>query len=197
MQNLNKDYWNNRYINNEIGWDAGRATTPLKTFIETFENRNAKILIPGCGNAHEIECLLAHNFTNITVIDISEMAVNSIKNRFNEAIENKKLNVIYGDFFEHNGLYELILEQTFFCAIHPSLREKYTIKMSEILAPNGIIAGVLFNCVFDKDGPPFGGSADEYQTLFGKYFSIKKMELCYNSIPPRSGNELFFMLFKV
>lgn len=194
--NLTKDYWNNRYINHEIGWDAGKPTTPLKTFIETFDDKNAKVLIPGCGNAHEIECLLDNGFTNITVIDISEVAINAIKNRFAKAIADKKLNVVYGDFFEHSGSYNLILEQTFFCAIHPSLRNNYVKKMNEILSENGILAGVLFNCDFEKAGPPFGGNTDEYNTLFSNYFSIKKMELCYNSIPPRNGNEVFILFEK-
>jgi SAM-dependent methyltransferase len=196
MQNLNQEYWNNRYINNETGWDIGKASTPLKLFIETFENKNVKILIPGCGNAHEIECLLENGFTNITVIDISEIAVNSIKNRFNNAIAEEKLNVIFGDFFEHKGNYDLILEQTFFCAINPNLRNNYALKMHEFLSNNGIVVGVLFNCNFEKEGPPFGGNEEEYRKLFQSNFKIKKMELCYNSIPPRSGNELFFILSK-
>ena len=36
------------------------------------------------------------------------------------------------------------------------------------------------------------GSKEEYELLFSKHLHIKKMELCYNSIPPRKGSELFF-----
>ncbi|MFM2048259.1 MAG: hypothetical protein RI955_807 [Bacteroidota bacterium] len=194
---LNSDYWNNRYANNETTWDAGKATIPLKKFIETFENKAAQILLPGCGNAHEVECLLDNGFTNITLIDISELAVYQIKHRFEKAIADNKLKIIWGDFFLHHGSYDLIIEQTFFCAIHPSLRENYATKMNELLSTKGLLAGVLFNRVFEKEGPPFGGNEIEYRQLFSTHFEIKKMELCYNSIPHRQGNELFIMITKV
>jgi thiopurine S-methyltransferase len=45
-----------------------------------------------------------------------------------------------------------------------------------------------------QDHPPFGGSLQLYKTLFSPHFSIKVMEECNNSIPPRLGNELFIIL---
>ena len=63
--------------------------------------------------------------------------------------------------------------------------------MHQLLKPDGKLTGVLFNRAFEG-GPPFGGSKEEYEQLFGKHLHIKKMELCTNSIPPRQGAELFF-----
>ena len=104
--------------------------------------------------------------------------------------------VIHADFFEHSGQYDFIFEQTFFCALDPSLRERYVTKMNELLKPGGQLAGVMFNRVFEEDGPPFGGTKEEYEQRFSPFFDIKKMELCYNSILPREGNELFVRLQK-
>ena len=53
----------------------------------------------------------------------------------------------------------------------------------------------MFNKVFEG-GPPFGGSFAEYRELFTPYFHIEIMEQCYNSIPPRVGNELFVKFLK-
>ena len=39
---MNKEYWENRYQNNEIGWDVGKITTPLKEYIDQVENKNLK-----------------------------------------------------------------------------------------------------------------------------------------------------------
>jgi hypothetical protein len=64
--------------------------------------------------------------------------------------------------------------------------------MHQLLRAGGYLAGVLFNRSFDG-GPPFGGTKEEYQKRFEKYFRIIKMEICYNSIPPRAGSELFFI----
>jgi hypothetical protein len=49
---LDRDYWSKRYQTNETGWDVGTPSTPLKEYIDQLENKNIKILIPGCGNAY-------------------------------------------------------------------------------------------------------------------------------------------------
>ena len=67
--------------------------------------------------------------------------------------------------------------------------------MHDLLAPGGKLVGVLFNRSFDG-GPPFGGDKEEYTDLFSTWFPELKMELCYNSIPPRRDTELFFIARK-
>ena len=69
--------------------------------------------------------------------------------------------------------------------------------MHELLNENGRIIGLVFNRSFEKNGPPFGGNMQEYQSIFEKYFEIKKMEECYNSIQPRKGSEVFINLKKM
>lgn len=184
---LNADYWSNRYQMNDTGWDIGYGSTPLVEYLQTITDKQLAVLIPGCGNAYEAEWLLQNGFTNVTVLDISPVLTAALKERF----KNQPINIITGNFFEHKGQYNLILEQTFFCAIDPALRSSYVTKMHELLKPGGKLVGVLFNRSFEG-GPPFGGSKEEYELLFSKHLHIKKMELCYNSIPPRLGAELFF-----
>ncbi len=184
---LNADYWSNRYQQNETGWDIGYGSTPLVEYLQSLKDKSSSILIPGCGNAYEAEWLLQHGFTNVTVLDISPVLTAALTERF----KDEPINIVTGDFFDHDGQYDLILEQTFFCALDPSLRIKYVEKMHQLLKPNGKLVGVLFNRMFEA-GPPFGGTKEEYELLFSKHLHIKKMELCNNSIPPRQGAELFF-----
>jgi hypothetical protein len=101
-----------------------------------------------------------------------------------------------GDFFSHSGSYDLILEQTFFCALEPSLRPKYAQKMFSMLKPGGKLQGLLFNFSLTEVGPPFGGSIAEYIDYFSPLFKINQIEPCHNSIKPRMGNELFIDLEK-
>ncbi len=192
---LNGNYWDERYLNDATGWDVGEVSEPLKVYINQLVKKDIAILIPGCGNAYEAIFLLESGFSNITLIDISPLLVNSLREKLKEYIGNG-LEIIHGDFFKQRGKYDLIIEQTFFCALDPSLRKAYAIKMNELLNHSGKLVGVLFNRSF-VGGPPFGGNEEEYRELFSQHFYLKKMEKCYNSIEPRKGSELFIILENV
>ena len=189
MEHLDDAFWSKRYALHQTGWDLHKASPPLKAYIDQWPDKQSRILIPGCGNAYEADYLLQKGFIDITLLDISQVLVAQLKEHFS----GTPISILHQDFFDHDGSYDLILEQTFFCAIDPALREEYAVKMKSLLAIGGRLAGVLFNRDFDG-GPPFGGSDVEYQNLFSKYFSIKTLETCYNSILPRQNTESFFIL---
>lgn len=190
---LNKTFWENKYAQQDTGWDTGGITEPLKTYIDGLENKNLSILIPGAGNSYEAEYLFQNGFKNVDVIDLASQPLINLKTR---EPNFPKENLIQGDFFELNKTYDLIIEQTFFCALDPVLRPAYAKKMSELLNPHGKLVGVLFDFALSETGPPFGGSREEYLHYFEPYFTIKKLEKCYNSIKPRMGNELFIIFDK-
>jgi SAM-dependent methyltransferase len=190
---LNKNFWDLRYQNNEIGWDIGYISTPLKKYIDQLTDKNIKILIPGGGNSYEAEYLHNLGFKNVFVVDISPTALTNLKNRVPDFPKNHLINI---DFFKLNNSFDLILEQTFFCALTPKLRDNYVLKMNQILRPNGKLVGLLFNIPLNKDRPPFGGTKKEYLSYFKNYFKIEIMELSYNSISERTNNELFIKLIK-
>lgn len=190
--NLDAHYWNTRYKENRLGWDIGCPSTPLKTYIDQIDNQEIGILIPGGGNSYEAEYLFNQGFKNTYVVDVAATAKDNFFKRFPEFPNHQFL---VKDFFKLTEKFDLILEQTFFCALHPSLRRAYAEKMHELLKPHGKLAGVLFDFPLDG-GPPFGGSKEEYLQYFEPYFVIEVMERCYNSILPRQGNELFFRLSK-
>ena len=185
-------FWNERWRKGQTGWDVGHASPSITAYMSQYANKHAAILIPGCGNAYEAAWFVDHGFTNITLLDIAPYAVEQIKKKF---AGNKQVEVICGDFFEHDGQYDLMIEQTFFCAIPPERRRDYVAKAASLLRSDGRIIGVLFDRSFEM-GPPFGGSVSEYKSLFSPSFFIKKMEACYNSILPRSGSELFINLVR-
>jgi SAM-dependent methyltransferase len=189
---LNKEYWENRYIENNIPWDAKTITTPLREYIDQIEDNTKSILLPGAGNGYEFDYLIEKGFTKTTVIDIAGKPLEAIMQR-NPPYKN---NLIEIDFFEHDAQYDLIIEQTFFCALHPELREKYVEKMQALLKPKGKIVGLLFQFPLTEAGPPFGGSQEEYKELFAPYFTIKTLEKAHNSIKPRKDKELFFIFEK-
>jgi methyl halide transferase len=188
-----KAYWNNRYQTGETGWDMGMVSPPLKAYINQLTDKQINILIPGCGNCYEAAYLLEKGFDNITLIDIAPLLVEQLQKQF---AGNKGITILCSDFFEHGGKYDLILEQTFFCALQPVLRTAYAVKMAELIRPAGKLVGLLFNKDFDAAGPPFGGQQMEYASLFSPFFNMVVFEDCYNSHPKRAGNELFMILTK-
>ena len=190
---INKEYWDTLYKSNEIGWDIGYPSPALADYIDQFKNRDLKILIPGCGNGYEAQYLLAKGFKDITVIDIAPTLTAGLEQRF-EPFLGTQLHVITGDFFKLKGKFDLVLEQTFLSALEPQLRTAYTKKLYDLLNPGGRVVGVIFGKIFNEEGPPFGGTREEYYNLFSTYFDMHTLELCYNSIERRSGTELFINL---
>jgi len=185
-------YWDDRYESGQTGWDLGTVSTPLKAYFDQLSDRDVRILIPGAGNAYEAAYLLERGFTNVTVVDLSETVTRRLEERFANYL-GKGLTICCEDFFAHQGQYDRIIEQTFFCALSPDLREGYARKMRELLVPGGKLVGVLFDRDFGG-GPPFGGNRAEYEALFRPVFEEVRIEPCVNSIPPRAGSEVFIQL---
>ncbi len=190
---FNRDYWENRYNQKETGWDCGTITEPLKTYFDQVITKESSILITGAGNGHEFEYLIQNGFTNVYVLDIAEQPIANIRERLPNVAPNFFL---HHDFFELDGQFDLIVEQTFFCALDVKLRKAYVQKMKSLLKPGGKLVGLLFQFPLTESGPPFGGSRAEYMELFSADFDIKVMETAYNSIKPREGNELFVIFTK-
>ena len=191
MKETNERYWTERYKEERTGWDIGYVSTPMKNIMDSIEDRSARILIPGAGNAYEAEYAWNTGLKNTFVLDISEVPLQNLKERCPSFPDEQ---LIHADLFSFEGEFDIILEQTFFCSFDPSMREKYVERMSRILNDDGRLTGVLFDFPLTDDGPPFGGSEEEYRALFGKAFDIVRMERCTDSIPPRMGNELFIEL---
>lgn len=190
---LTPETWTDRYINADTGWDIGYVSTPLAKYFDGLADKQQRVLIPGGGNGHEAELLWHKGFSNVFLLDWAQQPLTN----FNARVPGfPSSHLLHQDFFQHQGQYDLILEQTFFCAIDPALRLAYADKVYDLLAPKGRLVGLLFNATFEKDGPPFGGNKQEYLTYFSPKFNIHKMEPCYNSIAPRAGRELFINLQK-
>lgn len=188
MDKQEEHYWTDRYEKGQIGWDIGQISTPLKEYIDQLTDRSISILIPGAGNGYEAEYLFEKGFKDITVVDISQYPLDNFQMRKPNFPSEKLLRK---DFFSLDLTFDLIIEQTFFSAISPTIRLDYANKMHQLLKPEGRLVGLLWGVPMNAEHPPYGGSKREYTELFSPLFSIKYLDDCYNSIPPRSGSELF------
>ena len=190
-----QEYWSNRYKEERIGWDIGYPSTPLKEYIDQLTNKNITILIPGAGNAYEAMYLYDQGFKNIFIMDISIIPLENFHTKYPNF---PKENLLHQDFFEHNGQYDLILEQTFFCSFIPTKENRvgYAKKMKSLLNPKGKLVGLWFDIPLtgDMEKRPFGGTKALYLECFSPFFNSILMEKAYNSIPERAGQELFGIL---
>lgn len=190
---FNKDYWDKRYIEGKAGWDVGYAVPSLTEYFDQIKNKKSTILIPGAGNAYEVEYLFRKGFKNVFLLDFAPRPVQNFIRRMPDFPKNQ---IILEDFFEYQGQYDFIVEHTFLTSFTKEVRTKYAQKVHELIKPGGRFIGLLFNHEFDFDGPPYGGTPEEYKDLFLPYFEFDVFEIAYNSIKPRRGRELFLNLKK-
>ena len=143
--------------------------------------------------------MLVFNFQigeNIYYLDFSTVAAKRFRAQFPSYPSNQILADDYFKLSDFNGFFDVIIEQTFFCAISPNKRVQYINKTHELLKKNGSIIGLLFNVNFNGNPPPYGGTKEDYELLFKTKFNILKIETCYNSVSPRANNELWISMQK-
>jgi len=187
-----KAFWQEKYDLGLTKWDLGTISPPLKAYIDQLKEKDCRILIPGCGHAYEAAYLFQLGFTNVYIVDIVEEPLRVFQSK-NPAFPSN--HILCQDFFKLEQTFDLILEQTFFCAILPEQRLEYLKKVQTLLKANGKFVGLLFDREFES-GPPFGGNKADYEQLFSSVFSTSKIEPCYNSLAPRKGSEVFFIAQK-
>ena len=131
------------------------------------------------------------------ILDISAVPLENFKKR---NLDFPSQLVLQEDFFNHKNEYDLIFEQTFFCSFIPTNENRfaYAKHMNSLLKPTGKLVGVWFDIPLtgDMEKRPFGGNKDLYLKYLTKHLELISFELCYNSIPPRQGNELFGIFTK-
>jgi thiopurine S-methyltransferase len=187
------EYWDKEYGKERLGWDIGYVSPPLEDYFNQLQNKEIKILIPGAGNAYEAEFLYQKGFKNTFALDFSEKAVDSFLKRFPDF---PRENMLVENYFEHQNTYDIIIEQAFFTSFPIEYRNDYAQKTHQLLKKGGKLVGLWFTHQFNNPFPPYGGTKEEYEALFGKYFQFKTFDIAYNSIKPRKGREFFIIMQK-
>lgn len=196
-QTFDAAYWQGRYTSGRDAWDTRAVTPPLRAYFDQLDRaRSLRILIPGAGRAYEAEYLHRLGFGQVVVADIAPEALAALAARVPDFPPE---HLLLADFFAlpNDPPYDLIVEQTFFCALNPALRPAYARQCAALLRPGGTLMGLLFDTDFGPgQEPPFGGSKAEYQAYFAPYFDFRHFDTATNSLAPRQGRELFICLKK-
>jgi ubiquinone/menaquinone biosynthesis C-methylase UbiE len=84
MSNSIKEHWNRVYTSkevNKLGWYEEMPELSLKLILKCSINKDEPILDVGAGATRLIDYLIEHEYKNIIATDISEIALNKLKER--------------------------------------------------------------------------------------------------------------------
>lgn len=89
----NKTHWEKVYQTkqpNEVSWTQEKPETSLRLIANCNLSKTAKIIDVGGGDSTLVDCLLELGYTDLTVLDISETAIEKAKLRLGELAKKVK-----------------------------------------------------------------------------------------------------------
>ncbi|HEY1123944.1 MAG TPA: methyltransferase domain-containing protein [Haloferula sp.] len=192
--------WDERWRQGDTPWEKGYAAPPLSEYLESGATelyRARRVLVPGCGSGHDVR-ELSRQGIGATGLDLSAAAVDRARQETAVGRED----YLCGDLFESDWRigreFDAVWEHTCFCAIDPSMRPAYVKAMAEILPVGGHLVGVFFLTPWDpgetEQGPPFGASREEIESLFAPWFALKHAQVPTRAYPGREGREWLAVL---
>ncbi|HTN43690.1 MAG TPA: methyltransferase domain-containing protein [Nitrospiria bacterium] len=199
-QEVDAAFWAELYRNGDTGWDQGGASPGLVDFLKNDSGsgravpfRYGRALVPGCGHGHDARALASAGF-DVIGLDVVKKAVEEATRLADlEGLKNARFE--QADFLHLparlRGPYDLIFENTFFCAIDPDHRDRYVEAAASLLKPDGILLGVFY-AIRPETGPPFGATRDELLDRFSHRFKLV-LDRVPRSIPRREGKELLML----
>ncbi|MFN0038412.1 MAG: methyltransferase domain-containing protein [Burkholderiales bacterium] len=178
------DFWDSRYRDQVTPWDAGKVPALLQRYADNI-TPGARILIPGCGSAHEAAYLARRGF-DVLAIDFSEAAIEVARKNL-AGLEN---HLRVADFFDFDvgQPYDVIYERAFLCALPPRIWPQYGPRTAQLLRSGGELAGFFFLRQTER-GPPFGVTADALHALLDPHFALIEDQAVTDSIPVFQGGE--------
>jgi SAM-dependent methyltransferase len=177
------EFWDLRFREGFMPWDAGGVPAALREFL-TREPAARRVLVPGCGSGYEVRAFAAAGH-DVVAIDFSPAAIDAARRMLGELGRV----LVHGDFFAHPlGEFDLVYERAFLCALPRPHWPRWAGRVAEILRPGGRLAGFFF-WSDDERGPPFGLQRGELEGLLSPAFDRIEDAPVADSIPVFAGRE--------
>jgi len=174
------DFWDTRYDQQVTPWEVGTAPPALVEFARELP-AGCRILVPGCGSGHDARHL-AEGGMEVLAIDFSESAVTLARKNAGTFADRIRLADFFA--FETGGLFDVIYERAFLCALPRRMWDDYARRVAELVRPGGLLAGFWFMDDNER-GPPFGISQARLDGLLGPWFE------CLNDTPVEHSIAVF------
>ena len=160
-------FWNDRYASGVTPWDLGDVSAPVRALVEKHFPRQGRVLVPGCGRGYEVVYLEKLGY-RVTAVDFAGEAVRFLGELAQQSQVQPE--ILQQDFFLlptlYNSTFDVLLEQTCFCAIDPSLRNDYEQLAYRLLRPGGRLLGVFMELDEPREGPPYSTPPDVVKAQF-------------------------------
>jgi SAM-dependent methyltransferase len=161
---------------NEVSWYRPHLETSL-SLIERASSKSSAIIDVGGGESTLVDDLLSHGYENVTVLDISQIAVETNKKRLGTASE--RVRWIVGDITKAElprSTYDVWHDRAVFHFLTASAdRRAYVRQAVHALKPGGYV----IVSTFGPDGPPkcsglevIRYNADSLHREFGVHFRL-------------------------
>jgi 2-polyprenyl-3-methyl-5-hydroxy-6-metoxy-1,4-benzoquinol methylase len=173
-----KQHWENVFSTkqeNEVSWYQPKPQTSINFFIENNIPKNAKIIDIGGGDSYLIDSLLELGYSDLYLLDISENAIERIKNRLGANAE--KVTFIVSDVLDFQP-------ETTFDVWHDRASFHFLTTENEISTYKKLVSnsirenGFLFLGTFSENGPlKCSGleitqySESKFESIFGSDFN--------------------------
>ncbi|WP_010228492.1 class I SAM-dependent methyltransferase [Gillisia marina] len=148
-----KKHWETIYTTKkleEVSWYQRKPQPSLK-YIAMFDlPKSARIIDVGGGDSFLVDILLALGYTNITVLDISEKAIDRAKTRLGRKADEVTWIISDITSFEPDAQYDLWHDRA---VLHFLTSEVEIEKYKQILENSIALGGKVIIGTFSKDGP--------------------------------------------
>ena len=127
-------------------FDIGTSHPVLRRLVAENKIPLGACLIPGCGRGYDVEALSKSGRKAIG-LDMSQSCVDESMNYLKSVLSDEEYLNAYvkcEDFFDHEGTYTFVYDYTFLCAILPSRREQWALKMSSLIEKGGMLLTLQF-----------------------------------------------------
>jgi hypothetical protein len=202
MNQMSREYWEQRYRAGDMPWEKGAPVPGLVDFLAAHPDLpRGTVGVPGCGTGHDVRAWAQAGF-NTFGCDIAPGAVQQATEKTKaDSLSPGALALPGGgntsfqlaDFLRDEPPFQFdwLFEHTLFCAINPAERDDYVRAVLRWLKPEGQYLAVHYLILEDDNGPPFPVARDEVVRRFSPHFDLVE-DWIPRSYPNRTGCERMF-----
>lgn len=198
-----KQHWNSIYSTKkvtEVSWYEPMPETSLELISGCTLEKDSAVIDIGGGDSFLAEFLLAREFNNITVLDISDNAIDRAKERLGEQAEKVKWIVADITAFEPKEKYDLWHDRAAFHFLTENDQiESYLQKLRQAVKPGGF---VIIGTFSDRGPKTCSGlpvkqySIAELQKLFSQGFENVNSKTTDHTTPSGEVQNFTFCSFQ-